>query len=192
MRCIGLDFSPLFCPPPAICANSADLCHRHNLADCREKQTMGLLGCYSNPEIQARLRQLSDKLDGLAASDAAPLPSARRDQKLRGGLVPKAIERVMVACGEPMRARDVHAEVEELLGMPGRPPRSRTGWPSRLRISSPESYGWDAGGTGWSNALFAWAWRCCCDREQLLGGPARCGRLGARRLRERWLAVAAM
>jgi hypothetical protein len=78
---------------------------------------MGLLGCYSNPEIQGRLRQLSDKLDRLAASGAAPCHSARQDRKLRGGLVPNAIERVLADSGKPMRARDVHAEVEELLGM---------------------------------------------------------------------------
>lgn len=77
---------------------------------------MGLLGSYSNPEIQARIRHLSEKLERLATSDAAPCPSARRDRKLRAGLVPKAIERVLrEACG-PMRARDIHAEVEGLLG----------------------------------------------------------------------------
>jgi hypothetical protein len=31
--------------------------------------------------------------------------------------VPKAIERVLADSGEPMRARDIHAEVEETLGM---------------------------------------------------------------------------
>jgi hypothetical protein len=77
---------------------------------------MGLLGCYSNPEVQERLRQLSDKLDRLAASDVAPRPSARRDRRLRGGLVPKAIERVLADSGKPMRPREIHAEVEELLG----------------------------------------------------------------------------
>lgn len=77
---------------------------------------MGLLGCYSNPEIRGRLRQLSDKLERLVASDAAPRPSGRRDRRLRSGLVPKAIERVLhrEAPG-PIRARDIHAEVEELL-----------------------------------------------------------------------------
>lgn len=79
---------------------------------------MGLLGCYSNPEIQGRLRQLSEKLDWLAACDATPRPSGRRDRKLRDGLVAKAIERVLGDSGGPMRARDIHAEVEELLGMP--------------------------------------------------------------------------
>ena len=77
---------------------------------------MGLLGSYSNPEIQGRLRRLSEKLERLAASDSAPRPSGRQDQRLRAGLVPKAIERVLADSSEPMRARDIHAEVEELLG----------------------------------------------------------------------------
>ena len=77
---------------------------------------MGLLGSYSNPEIQGRLRRLSDKLERLAASDAAPRPSGRRDQRLRGGLVPDAIERVLIEAHGPMRAHDIHAEVEGALG----------------------------------------------------------------------------
>lgn len=77
---------------------------------------MGLLGAYSNPEIQGRLRQLSEKLDRLAASNAAPRPSARHDRRLRGGLVPQAIERVLSQAAGPMRACDIHAEVEDLLG----------------------------------------------------------------------------
>jgi outer membrane biogenesis lipoprotein LolB len=32
-------------------------------------------------------------------------------------LVPKAIERVLADSAKPMRARDIHAEVEEMLGM---------------------------------------------------------------------------
>jgi hypothetical protein len=59
---------------------------------------------------------LSDKLERLAASDAAPRPSARQDQRLRRGLVPQAIERVLREALGPMRARDIHAEVEEVLG----------------------------------------------------------------------------
>jgi hypothetical protein len=77
---------------------------------------MGLLGSYSNPEIQGRIRHLSEKLDRLAASNAAPRPSARQDRKLRSGLVPKAIEGVLHEARGPMRARDIHAEVEQLLG----------------------------------------------------------------------------
>jgi hypothetical protein len=76
---------------------------------------MGLLGAYSNPEIQGRLRQLAGKLDRLAASDATPHPSGRHDRRLRGGLVPKAIEQVLAEAPGPMRARDIHAAVEDLL-----------------------------------------------------------------------------
>lgn len=76
---------------------------------------MGLRGCYSHPEIQGRLRRLSEKLERLAASDVAPCPSARVDRRLRCGLVPKAIMRVLSESGEPMRVRDIHAEVEALL-----------------------------------------------------------------------------
>ena len=76
---------------------------------------MGLLGSYSNPEVQERIGRLSEKLERLVASNAVPRPSGRQDRKLRGGLVPKAIEHVLREAPGPMRARDVHAEVEEML-----------------------------------------------------------------------------
>src|SRR5450759_3923880 len=75
-----------------------------------------LLGALSNQEIQTRLRQLSEKLTQVAADGAAPRRSGRVDHRLRGGLGPQAIERVLASAGEPMRARDVHAAVEKLLG----------------------------------------------------------------------------
>jgi len=77
---------------------------------------MGLLGCYSNHEIQERLRRLSEKLERLASSNAAPRPSARLDRRLRCGLVPQAITQVLTDSVEPMRVRDIHTEVEALLG----------------------------------------------------------------------------
>jgi hypothetical protein len=77
---------------------------------------MGLLGVYSNPETQGRLRRLSEKLERLATSDAVPHSSRRYDRRIRGGLVPKAIEQVLAEAPGPMRACDIHAEVEELLG----------------------------------------------------------------------------
>jgi hypothetical protein len=77
---------------------------------------VGLLGCYSNPEIQGRLRQLSEKLERLAASNAAPRPSGRHDRRLRSGLVPKAIMKTLTESVEPMRVKDIHAEVEGLIG----------------------------------------------------------------------------
>jgi len=79
---------------------------------------MGLLGSYRNPEIQSRLRRLSEKLDRLAASSAATRPTAREDRRLRGGLVPSAIKRVLQEAEGPLRARDIHAEVESLVGQP--------------------------------------------------------------------------
>jgi hypothetical protein len=77
---------------------------------------MELLGCYSNHDIQGRLRRLSEKLERLATGHVAPRPSARVDRRLRCGLVPTAIEQIRRETAGPMRARDIHAEVELLLG----------------------------------------------------------------------------
>ena len=38
------------------------------------------------------------------------------DRRLRYGLVPKAIMQILSESDEPMRVRDIHAEVEALLG----------------------------------------------------------------------------
>lgn len=78
---------------------------------------MGMLGSYSNPDIQGRLRELSERLDPLAASKVTPRPSDRQDQRLRGGIGPKSIVQVLSQAPGPMRARDIHAEAEELLGL---------------------------------------------------------------------------
>lgn len=78
---------------------------------------MGLLGAYSNPEIQGRLRRLSDELDRLAARKDDPRPSARPDRQLRNGLVPRAIQKVLADAVEPMPVRDIHDAVEDLLGL---------------------------------------------------------------------------
>jgi hypothetical protein len=63
---------------------------------------------------------LAEKLDQLAASDAAQRPSDRYDRKLRNGLVPRAIERVLAEASGPMRVCDIHAAIEILLGIPMR------------------------------------------------------------------------
>lgn len=94
---------------------------------------MGLLGAYSNSDTQERLRRLSEKLDRLAVSDAPPRPSVRRDRRLRSGLVPSAIMRVLAASVEPMRARDIHAEVEELLEQPVSPSAVKNWLASHVR-----------------------------------------------------------
>lgn len=76
---------------------------------------MGVLGAYSNPGTQEQLRRLAEKLDRLAASDTVPRASARVERRLRGGLVPNAVTRVLREAAEPMRAREIQAEVEDLL-----------------------------------------------------------------------------
>jgi hypothetical protein len=79
---------------------------------------VGLLGAYSNPEVRERLRRLSEALGRLAASEAPPRPSLRKGRKLRNGLVPRAIQQTLTDAVGPMRIRDIHAAVEDLLDMP--------------------------------------------------------------------------
>jgi hypothetical protein len=84
----------------------------------QSRLSVGLLGAYSNGEIQARLRRLAKALDRLAASEDPARPSVRQGRKLRNGLVPRAIQKVLVDAPGPMRACEIHAEVEELLRQP--------------------------------------------------------------------------
>ncbi len=63
-------------------------------------------------------RYLVEKLDQLAASGAAARPSHRAGRKLRNGLVPRAIEKVLDDAGRPMRVCDIHVAVEDMLGLP--------------------------------------------------------------------------
>jgi hypothetical protein len=77
-----------------------------------------LVEALSNHEIQERLRRLSEKLELLAAKNVAPRPSARLDRRLRSGLVPEAIMRVLSESVEPMRMKDIHTQVEELVDRP--------------------------------------------------------------------------
>jgi hypothetical protein len=79
---------------------------------------MGLLGSYSNPDVQRRLRRMSEELDRLAASEDEPEPTRRLDRKLRNGVVPRAIKRVLAEALEPMPVRDIHVAVEARLGIP--------------------------------------------------------------------------
>jgi hypothetical protein len=74
---------------------------------------MGLLGSYSNPDIQRPLRRLSEKLDRLATQSSAPRCSQRPDRKLRNGLVPRTTQRILAEADEPMRVRDIYAAVED-------------------------------------------------------------------------------
>lgn len=76
------------------------------------------MGAYSHPEIQGRLRHLAEKLDRLAASDDPRRHASRNDRNIRCGLVAKAIQQVLAEAPGPMRACDIHAAVENLLGQP--------------------------------------------------------------------------
>jgi site-specific DNA recombinase len=82
---------------------------------CAPNSSVELVGALSNHEIQERLRRLSEKLDLLSAKGAARCPSARLDRRLRSGLVPEAIMRVLSESVEPMRMMDIHTQVEELI-----------------------------------------------------------------------------
>lgn len=79
---------------------------------------MELLGSLSNQKLQAQLRQLSDKLDRLAASNAKPRRSGRTDHRLRPGVVFKAILSVLSSADQPMRTREIHDAVMALLEQP--------------------------------------------------------------------------
>jgi len=77
-----------------------------------------LVGALSNSEVQDQIGRLAEKLEQIAASGARPRSSARSDRRLRSGLVPKAIMRVLSESVEPLRMKDIHAEVERDLGQP--------------------------------------------------------------------------
>jgi hypothetical protein len=89
---------------------------------------MGVLGAYSDSEIQGRLRRLADELDRLANSDAVPRPTpSNAGHRLRSSLLRKTIEQVLKDFPGPMRSRDIHAAVEDRLNRPV-PPSSIKCW----------------------------------------------------------------
>lgn len=98
-----------------------------------------LVEALSNSEVQDQMERLAAKLKQIAASDVRPRSSARSDRRLRSGLVPKAIMQVLSESVEPMRMRDIHAEVERVLD------RS---------VSRSAVKNWLAGHTGGETALF--------------------------------------
>ncbi len=80
---------------------------------------MGLLGHYSNHDLQGSLGRLAEKLAALRASGGPRRrPVACRQRSRRPGWVLKAVVQVMADRGEPMRAKDIHAAVEALVGEP--------------------------------------------------------------------------
>jgi hypothetical protein len=78
---------------------------------------MDLIGVLSNHDLQGSLGRLAEKLVAVRASGAQP--RVVRSQRLRGrrpGWVIDALVRVLGGRGEPMRAREIHAAVEAMLG----------------------------------------------------------------------------
>jgi hypothetical protein len=75
-----------------------------------------IFGALSNPDVRERLERLEKKLEQLQNVEVAPRPTILR-RSLRVGAVPEAIMRVLADSVEPMRMRDIHAEVEALVGL---------------------------------------------------------------------------
>ncbi len=75
------------------------------------------IGALSNLETQERLERLSTKLSQIEAEGATPRPTTTA-RSLRVGAVPDAIMQVLADTVEPMRMRDIHTEVEVLIGQP--------------------------------------------------------------------------
>lgn len=78
---------------------------------------MELVGALSNPEIQDRLRRISDKLAQVAASRARPRPSAFVPKR-RVGAVAEAISEVLSGSEAPMRMCEIHAAIGGMLAEP--------------------------------------------------------------------------
>lgn len=78
---------------------------------------MELIGALSNPDVRGRLPRVTAKLDQIKAGGAARKPTTLT-RILRVGDVSAAIMRVLGESVEPMRMRDIHLEVERLLGQP--------------------------------------------------------------------------
>jgi hypothetical protein len=73
-----------------------------------------LSGALLNPRLQVELPRLARLRDLLAGPHTAPTPG--RALRRRQGSVLDAVTDVLGRAGRPLRVRDVHAAVEELLG----------------------------------------------------------------------------
>lgn len=78
---------------------------------------MGLVGQYSNPEVEQSLTSLVEVLARLKASDV-PLRRTPRRTHARPGWVAKAVEEVLATADQPMRGKDIRVAVERALGHP--------------------------------------------------------------------------
>jgi hypothetical protein len=80
---------------------------------------MDLIGVLSNHELQGSLGRVAKKLAALRASSGPRRAVvACRQRPRRPGWVLTAVVQVLANRGEPMRAKDIHAAVEALLGAP--------------------------------------------------------------------------
>lgn len=78
---------------------------------------MHLLGVYSNHDLQGSLGRLAKKLAAVRAGGGPRRrPVSCRQRSRRPGWVLDAIVQVLANEGKPMRAKDIHAAVEALVG----------------------------------------------------------------------------
>lgn len=78
-----------------------------------------VVGALSSRELQDSLRRLVEKLAAVRESGESRHQSKScRQRPRRPGWVLKAVVQVMVDRAEPMRAKDIHAAVEALVGEP--------------------------------------------------------------------------
>jgi hypothetical protein len=78
---------------------------------------MGLVGALSNPLVQGKLGQLSEKLGEVAAGGGPRRPSSF-ERKRRAGVLTDAIGEVLGDAREAMRMYEIHVAAEALLGQP--------------------------------------------------------------------------
>lgn len=78
---------------------------------------MGLTGVLSNHDLQGSLGHLAKKLVAVRASGKPRRQTlAHRQRPHRPGWVLEAVMKVLADRGEPMRAKDIHAGIEAMLG----------------------------------------------------------------------------
>lgn len=73
-------------------------------------------GVLSNQDLQGRLRRVVKKLAAVRAESEVRKHRSCRQRSRRPGWVVKAIVEVLADRDEPMRAKDIHAAVEVLVG----------------------------------------------------------------------------
>lgn len=106
---------------------------------------MGLSGQHSNPPapLEALLNHASSDAEASREQSQTCSTGARGEAigaaHPRQGRIIDAISQVLIEEGDAMRARDIHARVEILLGEPGRPSRRRS--PAISRARPPDSCG---------------------------------------------------